>query len=132
MSGRNAIIENASNGQTPFLERRLLVGLIIPRPAIYYGLFKLECCSWNVADWTRVIPCLRSVNGIKMPFINAKRLSGVHTQRYCGARGKNAVHCFSTVQRYNGNGIFSMTPTQGFPKVKKMCSHYGYRISSKN
>ena len=72
MSSRNAVIENASNGQTPFLERRWLVGLLIPRLAIYYGLLKLECRSWNVAD--------------QNAFINAKRLSGARAQRYCGAR----------------------------------------------
>ena len=115
MSGRNAVIENASNRQTPFLERRWLVGLLIPRLAIYYGLLKLECRSWNVADWTRVIQRLRSVNGT--PFnqnaVYQCKTFKLRVRSTLLRRGANKRRSpfFSTVRRYSSNGNFSMTPT---------------------
>ena len=106
MSGRNTVIENASNGQMLFLERCWLVGLLVLHPAIYYGLLKLECRSWNVADWTRVIPRLQSVNGT--PFINAKCLSGARAQHYCCVQQTKRHSPF--FYRLNGNGNFSVMP----------------------
>ena len=96
----------------PFLERRWLVGLLIPRLAIYYGLLKLKCRSCNVADWTRVIPHLRSVN--QTPFINAKCLSGSRDQRYCGTRQTKHRSPFTVFPPFDiitVMAIFSMTPT---------------------
>ena len=95
---------NANNRQNAVFEMSLIGGFACLRSAIYYGLLKLECRSWNVAGWTRVIPRLRTVNRtpflnqnavlMKTPFINTKRLSGARAN-VTAARGKqNAVHRF--------------------------------------
>ena len=95
---------NANNRQNAVFEMSLIGGFACLRSAIYYVLLKLECRSWNVAGWTRVIPRLRTVNRtpflnqnavlMKTPFINTKRLSGARAN-VTAARGKqNAVHRF--------------------------------------